>query len=367
MVFLFAFGAAAQTAPPKQAPVTLKESTLQLFKAVELNDMPAVKASIKAGADLNAENDESMSAADVAVDKGHFIIAHYLLSRRLLGRTPPIALSPGKAKVAATQAAKAQAKKKFDTPPAKPARKPPAVAATPPPRPPPAPPGSEAGKPPGEALEPEAPATVVRIPRPQEEVAEAPDGLKDSDPFEDSDSPKTPEADKALAEAAPSYSEEIVEVPSQPGESPPAASPPAGKPLAEKSVAQFFKALVELITPGGEKPAGADESREAPGKEAGTESETEKFDDGLPPPEAVPLAESGEGPAAETFDESVIETVVEESEEIVVDVTGDEIRPGESVEGIFEGPPGLSKETDLETVTVETDFETVTVEPDSDG
>ncbi|MCH8236870.1 MAG: hypothetical protein IIC06_01725, partial [Proteobacteria bacterium] len=41
--------------------------------------------------------------------------------------------------------------------------------------------------------------------------------------------------------------------------------------------------------------------------------------------------------------------------------------PGESVEGFFEGPPGLSKETDLETVTVETDFETVTVEPDSDA
>ena len=66
LVFLFAFGAAAQTAPPKQPPETLKKTTLQLFKAVELNDMPAVKASIKAGADLNAENDESMSAADVA-------------------------------------------------------------------------------------------------------------------------------------------------------------------------------------------------------------------------------------------------------------------------------------------------------------
>ena len=324
LVFLFAFGAAAQTAPPKQPPETLKKTTLQLFKAVELNDMPAVKASIEAGADLNAENDEGMTAADVAVDRGHFIIAHYLLSRRLLGRTQPIALSPGKAKEAATQAAKAKAKKKFATPPAKPAR-----------------------KPPGEAQEPEAPATVVRIPRPQEEVAEALDVQEDSDPFETSDTPETPEAlevDKAQVEAAPSDSEEIVEVPS-----PPDASPPAGKPLAEQSVAQFFKSLVELITPGGEKPAVVAESKDAPDKEAGAEPESEKFDDGLPPPEAVPVAESAE--------DGAIETVVEEPAEIVVEVTGDEIQPGESVERIIEGPPGLTDDTDLETVTVETDLD----------
>lgn len=321
LVFLFAFAAAAQTAPPKQAPETLKEPTLQLFKAVELNDMSEVKASIKAGADLNAENDEGMTAADVAVDRGHFIIAHYLLSWRLLGRTQPIALSPGKAKEAATQAAKAKAKKKFATPPAKPAR-----------------------KPPGEAQEPEAPATVVRIPRPLEEVAEAPDAREDSDPFETSETSDTPETDKAPAEAAPSDSEEIVEVPSQPGE-----SPPAGRLIAEESVAQFFKSLVELITPGGEKPAVVAESKDAPDKEAGAEPESEKFDDGLPPPEAVPVAESAE--------EGAIETVVEEPAEIIVEVTGDEIQPGESVERIIEGPPGLTEDTDLETVTVEPDLD----------
>ncbi len=56
--------------------------TQQLFQAVNVNDMEAVKKAISAGADLGAKNTEGKTAADIAVDKGHFIIAHYLLSER---------------------------------------------------------------------------------------------------------------------------------------------------------------------------------------------------------------------------------------------------------------------------------------------
>lgn len=56
--------------------------TTKLFRAVEVNDMGAVKAALAAGADLSAKNAAGKTAADVAVDKGHFIIAHFLLSER---------------------------------------------------------------------------------------------------------------------------------------------------------------------------------------------------------------------------------------------------------------------------------------------
>lgn len=54
----------------------------QLFKAVELNDADGVKSAIEAGADLGAKNDKGMTAADLAVDLGHFRIAHTLLAYR---------------------------------------------------------------------------------------------------------------------------------------------------------------------------------------------------------------------------------------------------------------------------------------------
>jgi len=59
----------------------------QLFQAVEVNDIGAVKKAITAGANLNARNADGMTAADLAVDKGHFIIAHFLLSERSARKT----------------------------------------------------------------------------------------------------------------------------------------------------------------------------------------------------------------------------------------------------------------------------------------
>lgn len=70
LVFSLATGIPAQT--PDEA----------LFQAVEINDMDAVEAAITAGADLASKNSNGMTPADVAVDLGHFRIAHVLLAKR---------------------------------------------------------------------------------------------------------------------------------------------------------------------------------------------------------------------------------------------------------------------------------------------
>ena len=71
------------------APVDAQksDSSRQLFQAVEVNDIGAVKKAIAAGANLNARDANGMTPADLAVDKGHFIIAHFLLSERSARKT----------------------------------------------------------------------------------------------------------------------------------------------------------------------------------------------------------------------------------------------------------------------------------------
>jgi len=56
-------------------------ATRQLFSAVQVNDIEAVKTAINSGADSAAKNDQGQTPADIAVEKGHFIIANYLLSQ----------------------------------------------------------------------------------------------------------------------------------------------------------------------------------------------------------------------------------------------------------------------------------------------
>jgi len=69
-----AFGAAAQE--------RLSQATAALFGAVELNDMAAVENSLADGADVEAKNPAGKTALDIAVDMGHFRIAHFLLAYR---------------------------------------------------------------------------------------------------------------------------------------------------------------------------------------------------------------------------------------------------------------------------------------------
>jgi hypothetical protein len=62
------------------AAENLSAATKRLFDAVWTDDMARVRASIIDGADLTAINEFGVRAVDMAVDKGHYDIAHYLLS-----------------------------------------------------------------------------------------------------------------------------------------------------------------------------------------------------------------------------------------------------------------------------------------------
>ncbi len=60
----------------------LSEANQILFEAVHQNDLGAVQSSIAAGAEITAVNDWGLTPVDLAVDKGYFEIAHFLLSLR---------------------------------------------------------------------------------------------------------------------------------------------------------------------------------------------------------------------------------------------------------------------------------------------
>ena len=276
--------------------------TLKLFKAVEVNDMPGVKSSIDAGADLFAQNEEGMNAADLAVDKGHFIVAHYLLSRRLARGTPPVALVPGKADKAKA-ALKARPKRKFASPRTKPS-----------------PPEQQARAP----IPPEPPAASgTGIP---ETVAEAP---QDGAP---------PEATPKITLESPALEETVAEV-------------PAETPLAEQGIIQFFKSLVELVTPGGKKPPAPPKAKDEAPPETGLldeqVAEVPPGSPGSPAGDGKSLAEEEDGLGTPT-DESIVEMVIDRP-----GVTPEE----EIIEEDAKGTPAELEETAPETMTADAEPE----------
>lgn len=78
--------------------ISAQTPTEALFQAVELNDFSAVEAAIDNGASLAEKNSAGMTPADVAVDLGHFRIAHLLLAKRTAA--PPASRVTEKAKEA---------------------------------------------------------------------------------------------------------------------------------------------------------------------------------------------------------------------------------------------------------------------------
>jgi hypothetical protein len=309
LVVLAALGAIAQSPATKG----LSGPTLNLFKAVELNDMAAVKASLDEGADLSKQNENGLTAPDLAVDMGHFIVAHYLLSRRLLGQTEPVVLAPAKAEATPKVSAEAKPKPAFSTPPGKP--KPPAPVAAAKPSAPAA--AAKPGSPP-------APSASPKPAMPAPEIAEAPaSAAKPAEPQAAADkaAPATNAPPQAVAEKA---------------------APPTA-PSADTGIAEFFKSLVDLITPGGEKPAEVAASKEAAPRSATTPGTAQAPDKAAP---AAAKSAAGDGKA--------------EPPEIVVDLTGPGAMPGEIIEEIKEVPPAKPEESNLETITAET----TTVEAD---
>ncbi|MBM09110.1 MAG: hypothetical protein CMF69_05970, partial [Magnetovibrio sp.] len=63
-----------------EAEGNFSSATKRLFEAVWANDMAGVRASIIGGADISASNESGLLPVDMAVDRGHFKIAHYLLA-----------------------------------------------------------------------------------------------------------------------------------------------------------------------------------------------------------------------------------------------------------------------------------------------
>jgi len=64
------------------AETGLAPLTKRLFDAVATNNMASVRSSITAGANITAINQEGMTAAGLAIEKGYFNIAHYILGVR---------------------------------------------------------------------------------------------------------------------------------------------------------------------------------------------------------------------------------------------------------------------------------------------
>jgi hypothetical protein len=204
---------------------------LQLFEAVRRNDLAAVQTAIAAGADPGHVDEWGLTAADVALDKGYFPIARFLMDRK------------GTAVAAAPVPAPAP-------PP------PPVAAVAPPPPPPPPEPPAPVSVPP----EPPAPIADAPAPEPEPKAAEGKEGTfldrlqadlrrlmamdtaAKGPPPADLQLPDSPEAAVPVPEpepagaaemppaADPAWAPKEVKVPSAPVEEPPPV-PPA--PLAE--------------------------------------------------------------------------------------------------------------------------------------
>ena len=80
---------AAGAAPAQQRQAALSDADELLFEAVAANDLARVQAVIAEGADPNARDHTGRTAADVAVDRGYFDIAHFLLAARNVAQPPP--------------------------------------------------------------------------------------------------------------------------------------------------------------------------------------------------------------------------------------------------------------------------------------
>jgi hypothetical protein len=76
------------------AEQTVAGATQQLFEAVHSNDLAAARASVAAGADLEAKDRWGFTALELAIDKRYYEIAHFLAaarSARRSGRQTPSA------------------------------------------------------------------------------------------------------------------------------------------------------------------------------------------------------------------------------------------------------------------------------------
>ncbi len=67
----------------------IAKATSKLFEAVQKNNISGVRTAIAIGASTTATNEWGMTATDLAVEKGYFDIAHFLLSVRNMRNSEP--------------------------------------------------------------------------------------------------------------------------------------------------------------------------------------------------------------------------------------------------------------------------------------
>ncbi|WP_316978784.1 hypothetical protein [Shumkonia mesophila] len=103
-----------------------------MFEAVERNDLSAVRATVADGARIEARSSFGMRPVDLAIDKGHYEIAHYLLSLHNVREAANAAASEGPAVSVLPEAADRGAPAIADTSP-QPIPPPPPSAEPPPP------------------------------------------------------------------------------------------------------------------------------------------------------------------------------------------------------------------------------------------
>jgi hypothetical protein len=78
----------AEAAQAQQRQVNLSDADALLFEAVATNDLARVRAVIAEGADPNIRNGAGKTAAEIAVDRGYFDIAHFLLAAQKTAQAP---------------------------------------------------------------------------------------------------------------------------------------------------------------------------------------------------------------------------------------------------------------------------------------
>jgi hypothetical protein len=77
------------------SPLAINDkATRQLFQAVYANDLASARTSVSNGADVNARDRWGMTPADIAIDRGNYGIAHYLVSIRNTRRQQEAASAP---------------------------------------------------------------------------------------------------------------------------------------------------------------------------------------------------------------------------------------------------------------------------------
>jgi len=113
LALILCLGVSLSAGPSPSAAAKLTAADKRLFDAVWANDMAAVRRVLAEGANPAAADDNGMSAVDVAVDRGYFEIAHYLLAvqnqRRYTADAPAPRSAPSAAPAAPAEPSSGEA------------------------------------------------------------------------------------------------------------------------------------------------------------------------------------------------------------------------------------------------------------------